>query len=102
MVKDYGMSETLGAVALDQSVKNPFMPSGETYSAATYSEKTAQEIDSEVRRLIDEQGQRVRTLLAKLHPVLLSAAQQLLTAEVMTGDELQAFLTHKQEEPILQ
>ena len=102
MVKDYGMSETLGTVALDQSVKPTFMPSAETYSAATYSEKTAQEIDSEVRRLIDEQGQRVRTLLAKLHPVLLSAAQQLLTAEVMTGDELQALLSHKQEEPILQ
>jgi cell division protease FtsH len=102
MVKDYGMSETLGAVALDQSVKNPFMPSGETYSAATYSEKTSQEIDSEVRRLIDEQGQRVRTLLAKLHPVLLSAAERLLTAEVMTGDELHALLAHKQEEPILQ
>lgn len=102
MVKDYGMSETLGTVALDQSVKPTFMPSAETYSAPTYSEKTAQEIDSEVRRLIDEQGQRVRTLIAKLHPVLLSAAQQLLTKEVMTGDELQALLTHKHEEPILQ
>jgi len=55
-----------------------------------------------VRRLIDEQGQRVRTLLANLHPVLLSAAQQLLAAEVMTGDELQALLPHKQEEPLLQ
>ena len=95
MVKDYGMSETLGTVALDQSVKNPFMPSTETYSAATYSEKTAQEIDSEVRRLIDEQGQRVRTLLTTLKPVLLSAAEQLLAREVMTGEELQALLTNK-------
>ena len=102
MVKDYGMSEKLGTVALDQSVKPTFMPQGETYGAPTYSEKTAQEIDSEVRRLIDEQGQRVKALLAKLHPVLLSAAQQLLTAEVMTGDELQTFLTPKQDEPIPQ
>ena len=102
MVKDYGMSEILGTVALDQSVKPTFVPSAETYSAATYSEKTSQEIDSEVRRLIEEQGQRVRTLLTTLKPVLLSAAQKLLTAEVMTGEELQALLTHKQEEPILQ
>ncbi len=93
MVKDYGMSETLGTVALDQSVKPTFMPSAESNSGAMYSEKTAQDIDSEVRRLIDEQGQRVRALLAKLHPVLLSAAEQLLSAEVMTGDELQALLT---------
>jgi cell division protease FtsH len=102
MVKDYGMSETLGTVALDQSVKSPFLQTAETYSPGTYSEQTAQEIDSEVRRLIDEQGQRVRTLLTTLKPVLLSAAEQLLAREVMTGDELQAFLTHKQEEPILQ
>ncbi len=92
MVKDYGMSETLGTVALDQSVKPTFMPTSESYSAPTYSEKTAQDIDSEVRRLIDEQGQRVKTLLAKLKPVLVSAAEQLLAREVMTGDELQALL----------
>lgn len=102
MVKDYGMSEKLGTVALDQSVKPTFMPTAEGYSAATYSEKTAQEIDSEVRRLIDEQGQRVQAMLAKLQPVLLSAAEQLLSAEVMTGEELQALLPQKQEEPILQ
>jgi cell division protease FtsH len=102
MVKDYGMSETLGTVALDQSVKPTFMPTSESYSAATYSEKTAQDIDSEVRRLIDEQGQRVEAMLATLHPVLLSAAEQLLTREVMTGEELQAFLTNKQKEPLPQ
>ncbi len=95
MVKDYGMSETLGTVALDQSVKSPFLQTAETYSPGTYSEQTAQEIDSEVRRLIDEQGQRVRTLLTTLKPVLLSAAEQLLAREVMTGEELQALLTNK-------
>lgn len=102
MVKDYGMSDILGTVALDQSVKPTFMPSSESNAGATYSEKTAQEIDSEVKRLIDEQGQRVQALLAKLHPVLLSAAQQLLSAEVMTGDELKALLVPKQDEPISQ
>lgn len=100
MVKDYGMSETLGTVALDQSVKSTFMPTSESYSAATYSEKTAQDIDSEVRRLIDEQGQRVKAMLVTLHPVLLSAAEQLLTREVMTGEELQAFLLNQQKEPL--
>jgi len=102
MVKDYGMSELLGTVALDQSAKPAFLPTADTYSAGTYSEQTAQEIDSEVRRLIDEQGQRVRTLLAALHPVLLSGAQQLLTAEVMTGEELKALLPPKEEESVLQ
>jgi cell division protease FtsH len=87
---------------LDQSAKPTFLPAADTYSAGTYSEQTAQEIDSEVRRLIDEQGQRVRTLLAALHPVLLSGAKQLLTAEVMTGEELKALLPPKEEESMLQ
>ncbi|MDH5427159.1 MAG: ATP-dependent zinc metalloprotease FtsH [Nitrospirota bacterium] len=102
MVKDYGMSETLGTVALDQSVKPTFMPTSESYSGATYSEKTAQDIDSEVRRLIDEQGKRVKTLLAKLKPVLLSAAEQLLAREVMTGEELQALVPPEHKQPLLQ
>ena len=102
MVKDYGMSETLGTVALDQSVKPTFMPTSESYSGATYSEKTAQDIDSEVRRFIDEQGTRVKTLLAKLKPVLLSAAEQLLAREVMTGEELQALVPPEHKQPLLQ
>ncbi len=102
MVKDYGMSEKLGTVSLDESVQPTFLKTTEPHAVPTYSEHTAQDIDSEVRRLIDEQGQRVKTLLEKLHPVLLSAAEQLLKAEVMTGDELLALLSPNKEESILQ
>ncbi len=102
MVKDYGMSDKLGTVSLDESIQPTFLKTAEPHAVPTYSEHTAQEIDSEVRRLIDEQGNRVRTMLTKLQPVLLSAAEQLLKAEVMTGDELQALLSPHQEEPALQ
>ena len=102
MVKDYGMSEKLGTVSLDESVKPTFMTTAELHGAPTYSEHIAQAIDLEVRRLIDEQGTRVREILTRLQPVLLTAAEKLLSEEVMTGEELQALLTHKQEEPILQ
>ena len=99
MVKDYGMSEKLGTVSLDESVKPTFMTTTELHAAPTYSEHTAQEIDLEVRRLIDEQGTRVREILTILKPVLLTAAEKLLAKEVMTGEELQALLPHKEEEP---
>jgi len=100
MVKDYGMSEKLGAISLDESVKPTFMTTTGLHGAPTYSEHTAQEIDLEVRRLIDEQGIRVREILTRLQPVLLTAAEKLLSTEVMTGEELQALLLHKQEEPL--
>ena len=79
-----------------------FLKTTEPHAAPTYSEHTAQAVDVEVRRLIEEQGQRVKALLVTLQPVLLSAAQQLLTREVMTGEELQDLLSHSAHEPILQ
>ena len=57
-----------------------------------YSEETAREIDQEVRRFIDGQTTRVKDLLTKLKPVLQEAAQKLLAAEVMTGDDLRVLL----------
>lgn len=100
MVKDYGMSDKLGTVALDESVQPTFLKNMESHATPTYSEHTAQQVDQEVRRLIEEQGIRVRELLTKLRPVLLNGAETLLKAEVMTGEELMALLHAKEEEPI--
>jgi cell division protease FtsH len=97
MVKDYGMSDKLGAVALDESVQPTFLKNMEAHATPTYSEHTAQQVDQEVRRLIEEQGNRVRGLLTELRPVLLTGAENLLKAEVMTGEELKALLHGKQE-----
>ncbi|MFZ1747666.1 MAG: ATP-dependent zinc metalloprotease FtsH [Nitrospirales bacterium] len=100
MVKDYGMSDKLGTVALDESVQPTFLKNMESHATPTYSEHTAQQVDQEVRRLIEEQGIRVRELLTRLRPVLLNGAETLLKAEVMTGEELMALLHAKEEEPI--
>lgn len=100
MVKDYGMSDKVGTVALDESVQPTFLKNMEPTATPTYSEHTAQQIDQEVRRLIEEQGNRVRELLTRLRPVLLIGAENLLKAEVMTGEELKALLHAKQEQPI--
>ncbi|WNM62484.1 ATP-dependent zinc metalloprotease FtsH [Candidatus Nitrospira neomarina] len=100
MVKDYGMSDKLGTVALDESVQPTFLKNMESHATPTYSEHTAQQVDQEVRRLIEEQGNRVRELLTKLRPVLLNGAETLLKAEVMTGEELMALLHVKEAEPI--
>ena len=100
MIKDYGMSDMLGTVALDESVQPTFLKNMESHTPPTYSEHTAQQIDQEVRRLIDEQGIRARDLLTRLRPVLLLGAETLLKAEVMTGEELKSLLHAQQEEAI--
>ncbi len=92
MMKDYGMSETLGAVALEQSHHPPFLLPHDSAQGETYSEETAREIDQEVRRLIREQQARVHALLTQVRPILLQGAQKLLADEVMPGESLQRLL----------
>lgn len=92
MVKDYGMSELLGTVALEKEPQSPFFQAREPVFGMEYSEETAREIDQEVRRFIDGQTTRVKELLTQLKPVLQEAAQKLLAAEVMTGDDLRTLL----------
>ena len=92
MVMDYGMSDVLGTVALEQEPQPAFLPTRERTFGAQYSEETAREIDQEVRRFIEEQTPRVKELLTKVKPVLLEGAQRLLDQEVMTGEDLRLLM----------
>ncbi|MCA9468430.1 MAG: hypothetical protein KC643_23725, partial [Nitrospira sp.] len=76
-----------------------FLKTSEPMGAPTYSEHIAQEIDLEVRRMIEEQGRRVRALLSSIRGVMLQGAEKLLQDEVMTGEELKALLSAQKEEP---
>ena len=92
MVKDYGMSETLGRVALEMAPQQAFLKSNGLSRDGDYSEQTAREIDQEVKQLIQTQETRVEELLSKLKPALLEGAKRLLEKEVMTGPDLEAIL----------
>ncbi len=92
MVKDYGMSDVLGTVALDNERQPSFLQTKEPSYGTQYSEETAREIDQEVRSFIDAQTAKVRELLTDLKPVLLEAAKKLMEEEVMTGDDLRELL----------
>jgi len=67
MVKDYGMSELLGTVALEKDSQPAFLQTREPTFGMEYSEETAREIDQEVRRFIDGQTTRVKDLLTQGH-----------------------------------
>ena len=64
-----------------------------------YSAETAREIDCEVRRIIDEQYVRVRSLLSTRQEVLREAATVLLNKEIITGEELKAIVARADARP---
>jgi cell division protease FtsH len=88
MVKVYGMSDKVGQFSFDQERQPLFLQTGAAHGAVDYSETTAREIDCEVRRIIEEQYGRVRTLLTRQEASLRAAAQTLLNKETISGDEL--------------
>jgi cell division protease FtsH len=92
MVKAYGMSERLGTIALERERQLQFLQLQVPQEKGDYSEETAREIDCEVRRIIEEQYERVKRLLGSRKAALEAGARLLLEREVITGTELQALL----------
>ena len=89
MVKTFGMSPRLGQVSLEKDRRAVMLQAPVDQSARVeYSEQTARAIDDEVRRIIDEQRERVAEILAHQRHVLVRAAQLLLAKETITGQEL--------------
>ena len=88
MVGTYGMSEKLGAVAFDAGSDEVFIGKSMAQTRP-YSEKTAAEMDEEVRRIIDEAYNRCREILEQNRSALIGTAEYLLEHETMSGEELQ-------------
>jgi cell division protease FtsH len=92
MVKAYGMSDKLGMITLERERQPQFMQIQVPSEKGDYSEETAREIDCEVRRIIDEQYERIKRLLAEKKGALIEGAKMLLEREVISGGDLQAIM----------
>ena len=90
MVMDYGMSR-LGRVAYRENPRSPFLAGSgvDLPTAKSHSERTAREIDEEVRRIVDESIAKVRRILDTRRPALEAVTRRLIECEVIDGDELQ-------------
>ena len=91
MVMDYGMSETLGLLVYRRRIPPsrdvPF-PTQED----AYSEKTAEAIDGEVRRIVDECYETAKQVLRDDFDLLKRMTERLLVVETLEGNELREFL----------
>jgi cell division protease FtsH len=88
MVKEYGMSESLGLVAFERNRESLYLQAAPFPFAQEYSEETSREIDTEIKRIVDEAHTRAREILREKKAVLDKVAQILLEREVIAGDEL--------------
>jgi cell division protease FtsH len=91
MVTEYGMSEKLGRVRYGDNEQELFLGHSVTQTRGV-SEATAQLIDSEVRRLIEEAETTARTILVEHIDELHRLSQALLEYETLSGDEIRGLL----------
>ncbi len=91
MVTEFGMSEKLGRVRYGDNEQELFLGHSVTQTRGV-SEATAQLIDSEVRRLIEEAETSARTILIDHIDELHRVSQALLEYETLSGDEIRGLL----------
>jgi len=94
MVTRWGYSKELGTVAYGDNQEEVFLG----HSVARHqnvSEQTAQKIDAEIRRLIEDAYATARKILTKKKKDLETLAQGLLEYETLSGDEIRDLLKGK-------
>ncbi len=91
MVTEWGMSDKLGPLRYSANEEEIFLGHSVTQQK-NISEATAETIDSEVRRIIDEADAWARELINGHLDQLHAIAQALLEYETLTGDELKVLM----------
>jgi cell division protease FtsH len=87
MVCEWGMSEKLGPMTFGKKDEQIFLGRDFT-QMKEYSEQTAIEIDTEIRRIITNAYERAKGMLQTNIEVLHKMAEQLLEKEVLDGAEI--------------
>lgn len=88
MVMHWGMSDRLGMVQYGDDGEYVFL-GREMARAKVYSEYTAQEIDQEVKRIIDEAYNTAKQLLTENRAKLELIAKSLLEYETLDGQQVE-------------
>jgi len=88
MVTDWGMSDKLGPLAYGERERGGFIGSGSRRK--NYSERTAREIDAEVKKLVKQQFDYAKKLLEDNRDKLDRIAEAALERETLDHTELEA------------
>jgi cell division protease FtsH len=98
MVLEWGMSESLGQMALGDGHENVFL-GHEIAQRREYSEATAREVDEEIKKILAEAYDRAVQVLQKHRDGLDRVAQDLIEKEEITGKEVVELVGVKKPQP---
>ncbi len=96
MVTEWGMSEKLGPLTFGKKDEQIFL-GREIAKHKDYSEKIAEEIDEEVRKLVTGAYEEAKKLLSHNYDILDSFAKTLLEKETMDGHEIDRMIEELRE-----
>jgi cell division protease FtsH len=91
MVLEWGMSENLGRVSLSDESQEIFL-GDEIARSRNFSERTAREVDQEIRSILDEAYLRARKILKENKEGLDRVVEELVEKEEISGVELKNIL----------
>ena len=101
MVMEYGMSD-LGRVNYRAASSSAFLPMGQDEdSSRRYREQTSREIDTEVKRIIDEAIEQVRHILDVRHEALIAVTTRLIEVESIGAKELREIIERTSPGPVI-
>jgi len=99
MVTQWGMSSRLGPRTFGRRQSMVFL-GRDISEERDYSERTSEEIDDEVRRIIDEAHARCRAVISEHRDALDALAQRLIEVETVEGDDLLTLLGPTEGRPL--
>lgn len=92
MVCEWGMSKAIGPLTFGRKDEEVFL--GRDFQQhQDYSEETSNRIDQEIKRIVTENYDRARTILEGKKTELLQIAEELLTREVLSGDQVRQIVS---------
>ena len=95
MVMKYGMSSKMGLISYDDDSGEVFI--GRDFEKTrSYSERTADEIDEEVKAIIDQCYRNARSIILEYRDVLNACAQLLLEKEKISREEFEALFENRE------
>jgi len=95
MVTEYGMS-SLGPIQYERDSASVFLGRDYTSTQKNFSTQIAFEIDTEVRKIIDEAHTEAHRILKEHKDDVILLAQTLLEKETIAAEEIQYLLEHRQ------
>jgi len=88
MVCEWGMTDSLGTVALDERTEGGQYLGGSSYHEKNYSEETAKIIDTEVRKLLDEAHAKAKELIEQNRDKVQLMTDMLMEFESLDKDDV--------------